>query len=118
MRFEVYADAGDKYRWKLLADNGQNVASSGESFAGASNAERAAEGFKASAASATFEVYEDAGSNWRWRARGRHRMRRGGCRMLQRRSGGQQGNGRAAQFGRRGRWLVNGDLSARPILLS
>ena len=69
MRFEVYADAGDKYRWRLLADNGQNVASSGESFASRSNAVRAAEGFKASAASASFEVYEDAGSNWRWRAK-------------------------------------------------
>lgn len=69
MRFEVYADVGDKYRWRLLADNAQNVASSGESFASRSNAARAADGFKTNAASATFEVYEDAGSKWRWRAK-------------------------------------------------
>jgi uncharacterized protein YegP (UPF0339 family) len=34
-----------------------------------SNADRAAEGFKVGAASANFEVYENAGSKWRWRAK-------------------------------------------------
>ena len=69
MNFEVYADASGEYRWRLIAGNGQNVASSGEPFAGKANAERAAESFKANAASVTFEVYEDAGSSWRWRAK-------------------------------------------------
>jgi uncharacterized protein YegP (UPF0339 family) len=39
VRFEVYAGSGGKCRWRLLADNGQNVASSGESFASKSNAD-------------------------------------------------------------------------------
>jgi uncharacterized protein len=65
----VYEDAGGKNCWRLKADNGQIVASSGESFFNKRNAERAAEDFKANATSASYEVYEDAGGKWRWRAR-------------------------------------------------
>ncbi|MDO8209641.1 DUF1508 domain-containing protein [Conexibacter sp. CPCC 206217] len=69
MQFDVYADASGSYRWRLLDGNGQNVASSGESFASQSNATRAAEGFKAGAKTYTYEIYEDAGGNYRWRAK-------------------------------------------------
>jgi hypothetical protein len=31
-KLEVYKDAGGSYRWRLIASNGQNIASSGESF--------------------------------------------------------------------------------------
>jgi uncharacterized protein YegP (UPF0339 family) len=48
-KFEVYAGSSGQYNWRLFADNGQNVASSGESFASKANADRAAEGFKANA---------------------------------------------------------------------
>jgi uncharacterized protein YegP (UPF0339 family) len=68
-KFGVYEDAGGKNRWRLKADNRQIVASSGESFFNKQNAVRAAEDFKANAASASYEVYEDAGRKWRWRAR-------------------------------------------------
>jgi uncharacterized protein len=54
-KFEVYADAGDKFRWRLIASNGQTVASSGESFASKANATEAAENVKANARSATVE---------------------------------------------------------------
>ena len=40
-RFEVYADAARLWRWRLIAANGQRVASSGEAFASKSNAQRA-----------------------------------------------------------------------------
>lgn len=50
MKFEIYADSGDKYRWRLVASNGQTVASSGESFASKSNARQAAENVKEKAA--------------------------------------------------------------------
>ncbi len=46
MRFEVYADTSDKYRWRLWSGSNK-VAASGKSFASKYNAERAAEGFKA-----------------------------------------------------------------------
>lgn len=52
-RFEVYSDSAGHYRWRLKAENGQTVASSGESFASKANAERAAENVKANAGSAT-----------------------------------------------------------------
>src|SRR3954451_3163567 len=42
-KFVVYADAGGKYRWKLVGSNGQTTASSGESFASKGNARSAAE---------------------------------------------------------------------------
>lgn len=51
-KFEIYADSGSKYRWRLKASNGQTVASSGESFDSRSNARRAAENVKANAGSA------------------------------------------------------------------
>ena len=52
MKFEIYADAGGNYRWRLVASNGQTVASSGESFASKANARRAAENVKDNAGKA------------------------------------------------------------------
>jgi len=54
-KFEVYADSGGKYRWRLKAGNGQTVASSGESFESKSNATAAAENVKENAGNATVE---------------------------------------------------------------
>ena len=51
-KFEIYADAGGSYRWRLKASNGQIVASSGESFASKSNATEAAENVRDNAGSA------------------------------------------------------------------
>ena len=43
MRFEVYPDRRGRYRWRLIAANGQIVASSAQSFASRGNALRATE---------------------------------------------------------------------------
>ena len=51
-KFEVYEDTGGKYRWRLVAANGQTVASSGESFASKANAREAAENVKKNAGTA------------------------------------------------------------------
>jgi len=51
-KFEIYADAGSNYRWRLKSSNGQTVASSGESFDSHSNAKRAAENVKENAGGA------------------------------------------------------------------
>ena len=32
-KFEIYKDKGEKYRWRLVAPNGQETASSGQHFA-------------------------------------------------------------------------------------
>ena len=68
-KYEVYADSGGNYRWRLKAGNGQTVASSGESFASHSNATTAAQNFKARARQWNYEVYADSGGNYRWRAK-------------------------------------------------
>jgi len=54
-KFEIYADTGSKYRWRLKASNGQTVASSGESFDSRSNAKRAAENVKKNAGGADID---------------------------------------------------------------
>lgn len=48
-KFEVYADSGGSYRWRLKDGNGEKIASSGESFASRANAKRAAENVKKTA---------------------------------------------------------------------
>jgi hypothetical protein len=56
MKFVVYKDSGGNWRWRLVASNGQTVASSGESFSSESNARRAAENVKTRAAGADVVV--------------------------------------------------------------
>ena len=68
MRFQVGNTRGGEPSWWLYAGNSKMVAWAGETFASTSNARRAAESFKAGAKTARYEVYEDAGSQWRWRA--------------------------------------------------
>lgn len=68
-KYEVYADSGGHYRWRLKASNGQTVASSGESFASQSNATRAAQNFKDHASAWHYEVYADTSGRFRWRAK-------------------------------------------------
>ncbi len=68
MRFDVKADRGGNYSWWLISSNGQTVAWAGEAYASKSNAKRAAEAFQAGAAEAEYELYEDKGGDWRWRA--------------------------------------------------
>lgn len=69
MKYEVYADAAGRYRWRLVSTNGQTVAASGESFDSQSNATRAAENFKKNCSDWTYEVYADAAGRYRWRAK-------------------------------------------------
>jgi len=68
MRFEVKSTQGGQPSWWLYGGNNRMVAWAGETFASTSNAKRAAESFKAGASSARYEIYEDAGGSWRWRA--------------------------------------------------
>ena len=52
-KFSVFQDRAGKYRWRLVAGNGEKVATSGEAFASRSNAVLAARDVKRNAASAT-----------------------------------------------------------------
>ncbi len=68
LRFKVGENTSGNPSWWLYGANNEKVAWAGEIFASLSNAKRAAEAFKAGAATARFEVYEDASASWRWRA--------------------------------------------------
>jgi len=52
-KFSIYQDRAGKYRWRLVANNGEKVASSGEAFASRSNAARATRDVKRNAVNAT-----------------------------------------------------------------
>ncbi|MDS0260401.1 DUF1508 domain-containing protein [Haloarcula sp. S1CR25-12] len=71
--FEVYADKAGRYRWRLLHKNGEILGDSGEGYDTRAAARRAADEVRSVAPDATvgdgFEVYEDAGGEFRWRLR-------------------------------------------------
>ena len=59
LKFEVYDDAKKEHRWRMVASNGQVVASSGSGYATKADAEKAIADIKASTAkAATVEVKE------------------------------------------------------------
>ncbi|WP_280586486.1 HVO_2922 family protein [Halorubrum sp. Boch-26] len=78
--FELYEDEGGEYRWRLRHRNGNIIADSGEGYASKSNArdalgrvrEYASDADVLDVGSAAFEIYEDAGGEWRWRLRHRN----------------------------------------------
>ena len=78
--FEVYEDARGKYRWRLRHTNGNIIADSGQGYADKSGAEEAVDRVENYApdaphldiGTAAFEIYEDAGEEWRWRLRSRN----------------------------------------------
>lgn len=68
MYFSVGNNKAGKPSWWLYGNNNEMVAWAGETFDSQSNAQRAASDFKAGASSARYEIYEDVGGSWRWRA--------------------------------------------------
>ena len=67
-KFVSGANQAGSSTWWLYGANGELTAWSGETFASASNATRAAQAFKAGSATARYEVYQDSANEWRWRA--------------------------------------------------
>ena len=85
-RFEVYEDAGDEYRWRLVHENGNIIADGSEGYTSKRNARQGLESVRSHASGAyivdqsdtaeapdeggsdaLFELYEDEGGQWRWR---------------------------------------------------
>jgi len=85
-RFECYEDSADQYRWRLVHRNGNIIADSSEGYASAQKAKQGLESVRKNApgayivdtskdddplteggSKATFELFEDSESNWRWR---------------------------------------------------
>ncbi len=73
--FEVYEAEAGEYRWRLVHENGNILADSGEGYTRRRDAERATESVQRNVAPAaylqfdpaSFELYRDAGGEWRWR---------------------------------------------------
>ncbi|WP_167837343.1 HVO_2922 family protein [Halosimplex halophilum] len=66
--FEVYRDAADEWRWRLIHRNGEILADGGEGYASRTNAQDGVERVRETAADRdAFEVFEDAAGEYRWR---------------------------------------------------
>ena len=72
---ETYEDRAGKHRWRLVHDNGNVLADSGQGYASADGRDTAVERLRTHADAAeylridlaAFEVYRDAAGNYRWR---------------------------------------------------
>jgi uncharacterized protein len=51
-KFELYKDAKGEYRWRLIASNGQNIATAGEGYKSKESAKEGIESVKKNAAEA------------------------------------------------------------------
>jgi len=65
--FEVYQDAADEWRWRLIHRNGNVLADSGEGYSSRSNARRAVARLRDGIGGMEFETYEDSAGEHRWR---------------------------------------------------
>ncbi len=73
--FEGYEDSGGKHRWRLVHDNGNIIADSGEGYSSSSGRDDAVDRVRhyVQAADylkldpAAFELYQDKGGKYRWR---------------------------------------------------
>ena len=54
-RFEVYADTKGEFRWRLVASNGQTIATGGEGYKTKASAKEGIESVKKHARTATVE---------------------------------------------------------------
>jgi len=90
--FEVFRNAGGEWRWRLIHENGNVLADSGEGYSSRSKARQGLDSVQSNAAeaaleavgddgvagdadgnpNATFELYEDAAEEYRWRPRHRN----------------------------------------------
>ncbi|GAB6879942.1 hypothetical protein JCM17823_22160 [Halorubrum gandharaense] len=70
--FELFRDTGGDWRWRLIHKNGEILGDSGEGYSSRSKARQGAESVRNNVGedgNAEFEVYEDAGGDYRWRLR-------------------------------------------------
>ena len=88
--FELFRDRGGEYRWRLIHQNGNVLADGGEGYSSRSKARQGLDsvrsnvadapvedldgddGDETGSATATFELYEDRGGEYRWRLRHRN----------------------------------------------
>ena len=67
MTFEVFTDAKDEFRWRLLDADGKNVANSGQGYDKKASCSKMVDNFKADISKYKFETYEDNKKETRFR---------------------------------------------------
>jgi uncharacterized protein YegP (UPF0339 family) len=69
LKFEVYPDKAGKHRWRLKAANGETLATGGQGYQAKADAKRGVQSVQKSGTDArmTYEFYEDAKGEQRWR---------------------------------------------------
>ena len=72
MTFEVYTDAKDEFRWRLLDGDSKNIANSGEGYSKKADCTKMVENFKDDISKYKFEVYEDNKKEQRFRLKARN----------------------------------------------
>ncbi|WP_415382038.1 HVO_2922 family protein [Halosimplex sp. TS25] len=68
--FEVYRDAADEWRWRLVHRNGNILADGGEGYTRRNDANRAVDRIRENVDDLEFEVYDDNRGETRWRLHG------------------------------------------------
>jgi uncharacterized protein YegP (UPF0339 family) len=70
LTFEVYQDTAKEYRWRLKAADGAVLATSGQGYKAKADCKNGVERIRKDAADKlSFEVYEDAKKEFRWRVK-------------------------------------------------
>lgn len=70
LKFEVYRDAAKDYRWRLKGPDGKNLATAGQGYKSKASCLNGVKLMQKEAdGKLTFEVYEDKGKEYRWRAK-------------------------------------------------
>ncbi len=69
LKFEVYQDAGQEFRWRLKAGNGEVLATPGQGYKAKADCMKGVERVKSESDKLNFEVYEDNAKEYRWRAK-------------------------------------------------
>lgn len=67
MKFELYRDVANQYRWRLVADNGRRIGDSGEGYVNHSDCLGAINLVKRDAPSARIEDSTKSGYSGAWR---------------------------------------------------
>ncbi|MBX9584388.1 MAG: DUF1508 domain-containing protein [Gemmataceae bacterium] len=67
LKFELYKDKADEYRWRLKAGNNKVLATGGQGYKDKADAKRGIELVQSGGAAGKFEVYEDEKKEYRWR---------------------------------------------------
>lgn len=74
MKFEIYKDKADEFRWRLKGGNGETLATGGQGYKAKEDARKGLELLIKSDDKSKFEVYEDEKKEYRWRLKAGNNM--------------------------------------------